>query len=135
MAALRATERGRGSLVGALALSAHGVLTGNNDCTSAGPGGCLPLFPELYSTAVLGGYEHVSSRGISIRGLVGPAAFVGGGILGDTLRTAGAQGRLDLGVRPKARLGLVASVRGAVLPSYRGTAYLLGAAGLGIRIQ
>lgn len=109
---------GSGLLAG-LSAGLQGPIHGGDDCLIApGGGGCVPHFPLFYSAGALVGWERAGARGPSVRVLAGPAYYRAdeGG------RALALQGRLDLATPALFHIALVASLRGAVLPDFRGDA-------------
>lgn len=121
----------RGPVVAALAAGMQGPLGSSDDCVPAPSGGCVPDFLLLYSAAALLGWERANARGPSLRVLAGPGyhrADEGGAAFG-------LQARLDVATAPLLHVALVASVRGAILPNFRGDALGFTAVGLGVRLR
>lgn len=88
--------------------------------------GCIPPFPAFGVVGALAGWENAST---TIRLMGGPAWARA---KADALAW---QARLDASLPVFWRLGLAASVRGTVVPSYRGDAIRLFGLGLGIRVR
>ena len=129
--ALRVRPAPSGAILAALATGMQGPLASTDDCVPRPAGGCVPDFPLLYSAAALLGWERAGPRGPSLRILAGAGYYradEGGAALG-------LQGRLDVATPPLLHVALVASVRGAVLPNFRGDALGLAAVGLGLRLR
>jgi hypothetical protein len=97
-------------------------------CRPALDGSCVPSFPDFYTLSALAGWE--SGRGI-LRVMLGPA-FVQASGEGHAL---GVQGRLDLAAPFTSHIGVVASIRPTVVPSYRGDTLKLLAFGIGLRLR
>ena len=91
---------------------------------------CAPDYPQFTSLGVLGGLEAIGAAG-TVRALVGPGIFSvdGAGSAG------GVQARIDVATPSVYHVALIAVLRGALVPSFRGDAYQVGSAGLGIRIH
>jgi hypothetical protein len=129
--ALRARLTRRGAVLVGFAVGAQGPPGGGDDCILAPSGRCVPDFPLFYSTAAFLGWEIAGYQGPSVRALAGPAYYradEGGAALG-------LQGRVDVATPALLHVALVASVRGTVLPNYRGDALGLVAAVVGVRLQ
>lgn len=108
------------------------VAVGHNDlCEIAPGGGCVPDFPQFYSAVLLAGMEIAMAHGASVRLLGGPGYYREDE--GD--RALGFQGRVDLATASWHSIAFVASLRGAVLPTFRSTPHGLGALGFGLRLQ
>ncbi|MHB1225644.1 MAG: hypothetical protein ACYC2G_16575 [Gemmatimonadaceae bacterium] len=91
---------------------------------------CVPAFPEFQLVGAVVGWESGNSR---FRAAAGPASARASGEWSEW-RLAW-QGRLD-GAVPLARhVAAVTSVRGALVPAYRGDSVRLLALGLGLRIH
>jgi hypothetical protein len=107
-----------------------------DDCQIAPGGGCLPDYPSFYSVGALAGWEWALERGASTRVLAGPAYYRGHQRRPDVSgRAIGLQARADFTTPTLRRIALLASLRAAVVPSFRGDTYALGAAGFGFRFQ
>ena len=131
LAGLQARTARRGTVLAAVAAGVEGPLVSTDDCVPRPSGGCVPDFPLLYSASALLGWERARSRGPSFRVMAGPGYYrgdAGGAALG-------LQGRLDVATAPLLRVAIVASLRGVVLPSFRGDALGLAAVGLGLRLR
>jgi len=111
---------GGGGLVAGLSGSAHGG--GVYDLLE-------PRFPQFYLIAAAIGWEN---EGGGLRAMIGPA-FVQP-MSGDG-RTVGVQGRLDVAGKVMPRLAIVASLRPALVPDYRGDMVGLLAIGIGLRLR
>jgi hypothetical protein len=131
LAGVRVRPAPAGAIVAGLAAGMHGMPSSGDDCLLMPSGGCVPAFPLFYSAGALLGWETASASGPSLRLLGGPAYYradEGGAALG-------LQGRLDMTTPALLHVALVVSVRGAVLPNFRGDALGLAAAGIGVRLQ
>ena len=97
-------------------------------------GGCTPAYPLFYSVGALAGWQWGRGRDASVRALSGAGYYRavrrdgGGG-------TIGLQCRIDLATAALWRVALIGSLRGAVLPSFRGDAHGLGTASFGVRVH
>lgn len=89
-------------------------------------GGCVPSFPFFRVAGALVGWENASA---TLRVTGGPAWAHAEG---DALAW---QARLDGALPVVRRLALVGSVRGTVVPSYRGDSVRLFGLGLGVRVR
>ena len=119
-----------GSVIAGLALGAQTPLDGSDVCRLAPGGGCVPNLPTLYSIAALAGWERGAARGASARLMAGPGYY-----WSDDGKTFGLQARMDLSTPPIGPVALVASMRGAMLPSFHSEAIGLWALGLGLRVR
>jgi hypothetical protein len=131
LAAMRVRPAPAGAIVAGFAAELQGMPSSGDDCLLTPSGGCVPDFPLFYAAAALLGWEAAGGSGPSLRLLGGPAYYradEGGAALG-------LQGRLDVATPAMLHVALVVSVRGAVLPNFRGDALGLAAAGLGVRLQ
>ena len=120
-----------GTLIGAVNLGVQSVVTTSNLCLLLPDGECAPVFPGFYSAGALLGVQRGSPRSASARIMAGPTYYQSleqGGALG-------LQGRFDVATPPFLRTAVVASLRGAVLPSFDGNALGITSFGLGLRIQ
>lgn len=129
---LRARTLAAGSLVLALAGSAHFSPLGGDDCiVTPTSGGCVPEVPAFTALGALAGVERGAPRGGNVRLLAGPALhwLDGGG------RAFGVQGRVDLATGTRMRLASLLSLRAALIPRARGETYVLAAAGVGLRLH
>lgn len=128
----RLREISAGTLIGGLALEVQTPVTSELECRMIDPGGaCAPEFPTFLSGAVIFGAQRGSARTPSARIAAGPAYyrdFEGGGALG-------LHGRMDVATPTWLHIAAIASLRGAVLPSFRGEALGITSFGLGFRIQ
>jgi hypothetical protein len=132
---LRATRRG--ALIGAVSAGVQGPLGGSDVCNFGSRGQCLSDFPTLLPLAVLAGWEGQSRRRATLRVLGGPAYVRVDG--DDSARqrggAAGGQGRVDLVTPPLGPVALVGSLRGNVVPAFRGQTLATWAAGVGVRLR
>jgi hypothetical protein len=92
--------------------------------------GCLPQFPSLTTWSALVGWESGRPGSASLRLLVGPALYSGGG----STKT-GAMVRVDIATPTLFHFALTASGRGSLMPALPGGATSLWAAGIGVRIR
>ena len=119
-----------GGLFGALSFGVQGAGTVTTDCMPASDGGCVDGFPEFTAVSVLGGWERQST---DFRVLSGPAVVRA---YGDwSFEGFGWMGRIDIGLPLAGHLSATGSVRGIVVPSYRGESYQLLGVGVGLRIR
>ena len=116
----------RGLVLGANA-SLHYAGAHNLACRPATVGeGCIPPFPFFQVAGALVGWENASE---TLRLMGGPAWAHAEA---DALAW---QARLDGALPAVGRLALVGSVRGTVVPNYRGEAVSLLGLGLGVRLR
>ncbi len=125
--AIRLQGAGHGALLAGLSAGTPWGWTSTSICILASNGGCIPTFPQFLKVGALVGWEN---PGATLRAMGGPAYVVAEG-----RQAFGLQGRVD-GAAPISRhLALVGSVRGTVVPNYRGDAFEVYALGVGIRIR
>jgi hypothetical protein len=121
-----------GTLLGGVAVGAQSVAPARTlECLLLPDGGCAPNFPAFFSGSALVGVHYGSTRTASARLWAGPTyhqALEGGAALG-------LLGRLDVATPPWQQMAVVASVRRAVLPSFRGEAVGITSFGVGLRIH
>lgn len=110
-----------------LSLAVQGPVGGADECPTVATCTDFPLFVSL---GVLGGWETGRSDGPRIRVMGGPSF-----LSADEGRSAAITGRLDVASAPVARMALVGSVKGSVLPRLHGDALALWSVGLGLRVQ
>jgi hypothetical protein len=125
--AMRLRAAGRGALLAGLSAGAPWAWSSTTVCLPASNGGCIPTFPQFLKVGALVGWENPST---TLRAMGGPAY-----VRADGKQAFSLQGRVD-GAAPISRhLALVASVRGTVVPNYRGDAFGVYALGVGIRMR
>lgn len=125
--AMRLRGAGRGALLAGLSAGTPWAWTSTSVCLPASNGECIPTFPQFMKAGALMGWENPTA---TLRAMGGPAY-----VRADGRQAFGLQGRVD-GAAPISRhLALVASVRGTVVPNYRGDAFEVYALGVGIRIR
>lgn len=117
---------------GALVLALNGAMQGpvvsNDMCTLTAGGDCVGAQPIFYTVGVLAGWAN---RTGSLRALAGPASVQADG--GD--RALGVQARLDGASPALYHVAAVLSLRGTLVPNYRGDALGLMAFGVGLRLR
>lgn len=115
--------------------AANGPVAGDDICIGKIGGGdeitCLDRYPTFLSLGVVAGVQRPLGARLSSRILAGPAYYHSVED-GDTF---GLQGRVDVAAPLALRTALVGSVRGAVLPDFRGETLRIVTFGLGLRIQ
>jgi len=119
---------GGGGYVAALSGSAQGAPRDAMCIVRPGHTGCVPHFPDFSMLALHGGWESAST---GLRLTTGPVLLQDGHfreVFGWGARWNGAAPIL-------ARIGLVASLRGVLVPSYDGDPVGLLGFGLGLRIR
>lgn len=125
--AMRLQGAGRGALLAGLSAGTPWAWTSTSICLPASTGGCIPTFPQFLKVGALLGWENA---GATLRAMSGPAY-----VRADGNQAFGLQGRVD-GAAPISRhLALVASVRGTMIPNYRGDTFGVYALGVGIRLR
>ena len=108
---------------------AHYAKIGSNDSCTLLPGGaCAPELPSIRLVGALAGWETRSGWLRAMGGLAYADPTSGGG-------TLAIQARVDAVVPVVRHLALTASVRPALLPSYRGDTFKLLGVGIGARIR
>lgn len=121
-----------GALIGGFNIGIQGSTGRTLECLPVEPGGdCAPHFPTLLSGGTLLGVQRGSARTASARIMAGPAYYYGFGA-GSAL---GLQGQLDVATPPVLSAAVVASLRSAVLPDFRGDVLRINSLGLGLRIH
>lgn len=121
----------QGTLVAGLGVSALFPVGGTDDCVIGTGGRCIPTFPMMLPVAALIGWEP---PGGVVRALAGPA-FVYLEQGGRADRTSGLMGRVDVASPSVLRVSAIVSLRGLVLPSYRGDLLRVGSLGVGLRVR
>jgi hypothetical protein len=122
---------GRGTVVAGVTGGISGPLAYDLVCLDGPNDECIPSYPTFASIGAVAGVQRALGSATSARALAGAGFYQDI----DGPGTVGLQGRLDVAQRLIFRTALVASVRGAVLPSYEGQSLSFAAFGLGIRIQ
>jgi len=128
--ALRTRDWSAGSLVIGANIGVQGPFGGADDCVIAPHGDCLPDVPVFSWLGGAMGWEGGRPGGSTFRIMAGPAFF-----RADEGSALAIQGRLVLSSPPLARISLVASARGAVLPNFRSDVLSVWSVGLGFRIH
>jgi hypothetical protein len=131
LVAVPVTQIRSGTMMLGVAATANGSPTSELVCVIGPDDACVPEYPVFLSAGVLGGVQRALGTTASTRALVGPAYFHAV----DGEDTFGVQGRIDVAKHQIFHTAVVASVRGAVLPSYRGETLRFISFGLGFRIQ
>ena len=89
---------------------------------------CLPIFPSTTHIGLLGGY-HIGRSHTSLRAMIGPIAFAGGG-------PSGAGGLLQVdGTAGLSHVAFLVGLRGQVLRRINGETLYIRSLGLGLRLQ
>jgi hypothetical protein len=122
---------GTGTVVAGVTGGISGPLTHDLICRQGPDDTCIPDYPTFASIGAVAGVQRALGSTTSARALAGAGFYQDV----DGPGTVGLQGRVDVAQRLIFRTSLVASVRGAVLPSYEGQSLSFAAFGLGIRIQ
>jgi hypothetical protein len=122
---------GTSTVVAGVTGGISGPLTHELVCLSGPNGECIPDYPTFASIGAMAGVQRAIGSATSARAMAGAGFYQDI----DGPGTVGLQGRVDLAQRLILRTALVASVRGAVLPSYEGQSLSFAAFGVGIRIQ
>lgn len=123
-------QTSRGMLILGISGGVQGPVVSADICLIRPDGECAEDFPTFLSAGVLLGLQHGSAGGASARVLAGPAYYHS-----ELGRTLGLQGRLEASTPSLLRTSLIASLRGAALPSFRGETLGITSVGLGLRIQ
>jgi hypothetical protein len=126
----RLGESPAGTLIGALTLGAQTPVTSTLQCLGV-ESGCAPEFPAFVSGGALLGVQRGSARTFSARALAGPVYHLSN----HDAQALGVQGRVDVSTPPWRHTAVVASLRHAALPSFRGEPLGMTSFGVGIRIQ
>jgi len=130
---MRLAKDGRSGLLAGMSAGWQGPPPGGDRCVLDQAGQCLHDYPQFTSVGVLAGWTSAAGR---VRVLGGVAS-----VRADKKDypdrydyTVGLPLRVDCAVAQFSHLAVVASLRGTVLPRYRGSAYTLFASGVGFRI-
>ena len=129
--AYRLRQTPAGMLVGGVTLGAQSPVATNDSCLLLPGGACAPSFPVFFSGGAFLGVQRGSARTASARFMAGPVYYRAdddGGALG-------VRGLVDVATPPRGHVALVASLRHAVLPSFRQEAVGITSIGIGLRIQ
>lgn len=127
---LRLRSAGEGALFAAVSLGVQGTGATTLECLPDSQGGCIQGFPEFTVLSILGGWE---TRTAFFRLLSGPSVVRAYGDW-DARRFAWLT-RLDAAVPLLGRISYTASLRGFIVPSYKGDSFQLIALGVGFRIR
>ncbi len=125
--ALRLGSTGRGAIIAGVSTGTPWAWTSTDICLRASNGGCIPTYPNFVRVGALAGWENQRT---TLRAMGGPAY-----ISADGKVAFGLQARVDGAVPIVQRFALVASVRGTMVPNYRGDAFQVYSIGLGIRLR
>jgi hypothetical protein len=120
-----------GTIVAGVTAGISGSMGGDLICEPDPEGNCLGDYPTFFSLGALAGVQRQMGSGLSARALAGPAYYQSA----DGPNVWAFQGRVDVARPLFFHTALVASLRGAVLPSYQGESLSFTAFGLGLRIQ
>jgi hypothetical protein len=131
MLGMRMQETPAGTLVGGFTIGVPLPVARPLICILLPSGECAPEFPQFFSGGALLGVQRGSAQGPSARILAGPTYYYGHRRSG----ALGLQGRLDMATPPFLHTSVVASLRGAVLPSFEEETLGITSFGLGLRIQ
>ena len=106
------------------------LIGGDAICVPLKTGGCAPDLPSFTSWTALAGWESGRPADASLRLLVGPALYSGGGAayLGATMRA-------DLSTPTLFHFALTATGRGSLVSTLPGGATSLLAFGVGVRLR
>jgi len=131
---MRLAKNGSSGLLAGISVGWQGPPPSGDRCVLDQAGRCLHDYPQFSTVGVLAGWTSAAGR---VRVLGGFAS-----VRADTKDypdrydyTVGLPVRVDCAVAKFSHLAVVASLRGTVLPRYRGNAYTLLASGLGFRIN
>lgn len=122
---------GGGTVLGALSAGVYGPVATDLICAVDDSGGCRPLFPVLLGAGVLAGVQRGGAGGAAVRVLAGPSVFRSD----EDVTAMALQGRFDVDTPPFLHSSVVLSVRGLVLPSYRGETLRFVGVGVGLRVR
>ncbi len=125
--ALRLGTARRGAIITGVGAGTPWAWSSTDICLPASTGGCIPTYPQFLRLGALVGWENQST---TFRAMGGPAH-----VTADGKATFGFQARLDGAVPIAQRFALAASVRGTMVPNYRGDAFQVYSFGVGIRLR
>ena len=133
---MRLAKDGSSGLLAGMSLSWQGPPPSGDSCKRDQPyGPCLQDYPQFSTVGVLAGWTSAAGRVRVLGGVASVKAKKDYTDYADRYDyTVGLPVRLDCAVAKFSHLAVVASLRGTVLPRYRGNAYTLLASGLGFRI-
>jgi hypothetical protein len=124
--ASRVHDQSSGGLVVAVGVGIQGAGPYDGVCLLKPEGGCIASFPEFTMASALLGWETSNTV---LRLLAGPGYVVSGD------GGLALQGRVNLVLPLVSRLGIGASVRGALVPKYDGESFTLVSGQLLLRIR
>jgi len=127
MLAVRLGAAGPGAIVIGVSAGTPWAWSSTDICVPASIGGCVPTYPQLLKVGALIGWENTS---MNLRAMAGPAFVSANGS-----RSLGFQSRLEGAAPISRRLALIASLRGTIVPNYRGDGLGAYALGVGVRIR
>jgi hypothetical protein len=122
------TTAGGGGYVAALSGSFQGAPRDAICIMPPDRSGCIPHFPDFSLLALLGGWESATTN---LRLTTGPALLQDGHFE----EVFGWQARWDGAAPVFARIGLMASLRGVLVPAYHGDPIALMGFGVGLRVR
>jgi hypothetical protein len=120
-----------GTVVAGVTAGVSGSVGGDLICEPDPEGNCKDDYPSFFSLGAVAGVQRQMGYGLSARALAGPAYYQSA----DGPNVWALQGRVDVAKPLFFHTALVASLRGAVLPSYQGESLSFTALGVGLRIQ
>jgi hypothetical protein len=117
-----------GGFVTAFSVSMQGQPAYTTDCVLRSDyDGCVPFYPGFATVALAAGMESRTGR---LRVLAGPAR-----VSDRRDHALGLLGRVDAALPVYWRISLMASLRGAIVPDFRGDRFNTGAFSVGVRIR
>lgn len=130
LGAFRFREISSGAWLAAGGAGVLKIVGGDAICVILKTGGCAPDLPSFTSWTALAGWEGGRGGNASLRLLVGPALYSGGGsaYLGATMRA-------DLSTPTLFHFALTATGRGSLVSTLPGGATSLLAFGIGVRLR
>ena len=131
---VRLPKVGNSGLLAGMSVSWQGPPPSGDKCVPDRPfGQCLQNYPQFTTVGVLAGWTSAAGR-VRVLGGVASVRADKEDYADRYDYTVGLPVRVDCAVAKFSHLAVVASLRGTVLPRYRGNAYTLLASGLGFRI-
>lgn len=133
-----ASRRARTLLIAASA-GAQGIPFEDGACHRGTRAQCLPYFPFVGAYSALVGWEvrqpSAATTGATFRAMGGPALVYIDAGAGRSGNTAGAQIRADAASPSYGAIAAVASLRGTIVPRFRGQSLAVWAIEIGLRVR
>ncbi|HEY5492294.1 MAG TPA: hypothetical protein VIK25_13975 [Gemmatimonadaceae bacterium] len=130
---MRLAKDGRSGLLAGMSVGWQGPPPSGDICRLGQDRQCLDDYPQFSTVGVLAGWTSAAGR-VRVLGGVASVRADKKDYADRYDYTVGLPVRVDCAVAKFSHLAVVASLRGTVLPRYRGNAYTLLASGLGFRI-